>query len=152
MCACRKAVAFYFTCTQTHSHTLSVVNGIKHLGDNSPDGQTRNQASISTPASSSSYPFNHSIPLAHTHTHLPHTWTFNYIFHFPTAARQLWRWQFAQLINQTHKSPLIVKYGKKNLKVCLLKPGITTRLEPSSLRRRPWPHPMLLSSSGPPAT
>lgn len=61
VCACRKAY------TQTHSHALSVVNGIKHLGDNSPDGQTRNQASISTPASSSPYPLT-TLSLSHIHT------------------------------------------------------------------------------------
>lgn len=99
----QKAVASYFTHTQTRLHTLSLVNGIKQLGDNSPDGQTRNQASISLPASSSPYPFNRSISFTHTHRHLPHTWNYNYIFHFPTAATQLPRWQFPQLINQNHR-------------------------------------------------
>lgn len=94
VCARRKAVAFHFTNTQTHPHTLSLVNGIKQLSDNSPDGQTRNQASIRLPASSSPYPFNHSISLTHTHGHLPHTWNYNYIFHFATAAKQLLRRQF----------------------------------------------------------
>lgn len=46
-CQRRKAVAFYFT--HTFTHTLWVLNGIKQLDDNSPDGQTRNRASISLP-------------------------------------------------------------------------------------------------------
>lgn len=82
------------------------MNGIKHLSDNSPDGQTRNQESIRTAASSSPYPFNHSIPTTNTHRHLPRTWACNYIFHFPTAAKQLRRWQFARLINQNSQEPL----------------------------------------------
>ena len=75
--------------THKHFHTLSVVNGIKQLGDNGPDGQTRNQASIRLPASSSPYPFNHSISLAHTHRHLLHTWDYNYIFSSPYSSKAI---------------------------------------------------------------
>ncbi len=151
VCARRKAVAFLFTNTQTHPHTLSLVNGIKQLGDNSPDGQTRNQASIRLPASSSPYPFNHSISLAHTHRHLPHTWNYNYIFRFPTAAKQLPGWRFPRLINQTHRSSLIVRHNKTPLKISELKPSITDKSGAKhSPRRRAGPHQLSVCFSSAP--
>lgn len=140
--------------SHAHKHArihFLLVNGIKHLGDNSPDGQTRNQASISLPASSSPYPFNHSISLAHAHTHLPHTWNYNYIFLFPTAAKQLPRWQFPWPINQTRGSLLIVKHNKNPLKVCELRPGIADKSGAKhSPRRGPWPCQLFFLCSSPP--
>lgn len=101
------------SCFLFHTNTFASTFPVEQeLSDNSPDGQTRNQTSISLPASSSPYPFNHSISFAHTHRHLPHTLKYNYIFHFPTAAVQLPRWQLPHLINQNHRGPLIVKNNK----------------------------------------
>lgn len=84
----KQLLSISHTHTQTRSHTLSLVNGIKSLSDNSPDGQTRNQASISPPASFPPYPLNHSLFLTHAHRHLLHTWNYNYIFRIPAAAKQ----------------------------------------------------------------
>lgn len=123
------------------------------LGDNSPDGQTCNQAaSISLPASSSPYPFNHPISLTHARRHLPHTWNYNYIFYFPTAAKQLGGQQFPQLINQNNRSLFIVKQPpppkkKEKKKVSQLKTGKSGAKH--SLRSCAFP---VLCSSPPPGS
>lgn len=128
VCTQKSSCFLFHTNPNMFASTFSVE---QELSDNSPDGQTRNQTSISLPASSSPYPFNHSISFAHTHRHLPHTWKCNYIFHFPTTAVQLPRWKLPHLINQNHRGPLIVKHNKilANSKQASLR-----NLEPNTVR------------------
>lgn len=151
MCARKKAVAFYFTHThtQTRSHTLSLVNGIKSLSDNSPDGQTRNQASISPPASFPPYPLNHSLFLTHAHRHLLHTWNYNYKSTFP---QQRSNEMAISLANKSNPSEHLDCQTKQNLlKFALLEPRITDISGAErSPRCRPWPRQLSVCFSSPP--
>lgn len=134
----RKAVAFYFT--HTFAHTLWVLNGIKQLDDNSPDGQTRNRASISLPCFLLSLAFQPLCLYQHilTHTSPIPADIYIYIYSAP-AAKQLPTWQFPWLINQSHRSSLDCQQNR--VEVSELKTGIAdesaAKHDPMAPLRRP---------------